>query len=55
MSEAPTKSLLTAAALDRVSFWTIWASEAVTPECRTYFSERLRHWQHVVKALEMTP
>ena len=55
MSEPCTKSLLIAAAQGRVAFWTIWAAEAVTPECRTYFSERLRHWQHVAKALEMTP
>lgn len=55
MSDPNTKGLLLAAALGRVEFWTVWAAEAATPECRAYFGERLRHWQHTVKALEMTP
>lgn len=55
MSDPNTKGLLLAAALGRVEFWTVWAAEAATPECRAYFGERLRHWHHTVKALEMTP
>lgn len=55
MSDSDVKVLHLAAAQGRIDFWTIWSREAATPECRTYFTERLRHWQHVFNAVEMTP
>lgn len=47
------KAKLTAAALDRVDFWRIWADESQTLECRTYFRERQNHWVHVAKSFDL--
>lgn len=58
MNDTPatgTKASRLAVALGRVEFWSIWSSEAVTPEATTYFKSRLLHWQHAANAIQMEP
>lgn len=56
MNDAPgSRASRLAAALSRVEFWSIWSSEAVTPEATAYFKSRLLHWQHTANAIQMEP
>ena len=53
MSDPTLKAHCIATALGRAKFWAGWADDAVTPENLAYFQGRVRHWQHVAKAIEM--
>ncbi len=55
MSAPGSKESRLEAALSRVEFWRIWAEEAVSSECRAYFTSRLRHWRHAANAIQLEP
>lgn len=48
-----TKESRIAVAKGRIEFWTIWSTEAVSPEAKEYFLSRKNHWIHVAKAIDL--